>query len=673
MRRRCAEADRTAAPRRAAADDREVSTLRAYVSAVALAGAVVATIVLAAPLGPALRVDDTVIALAFAVLVAELFPVLIVRRGANEEFDVSTAFTVAAVLVAGPAAAVLVQLVSRTCVELVFRRPPLKAVFNVAQKVLSVAAAGAAATVVAGDTPFGPHGFDLLGAGALVAAAAAYLAVNGLLVTVVCALAGDEPLGAYVRGELLRAGLEQVFVALLAPVVAAVVVAEPVLIPLLGVPAWALHRSGRAEAGSHYQARHDALTGLPNRVRLRERLVDDLASGRPVSLVTTDLDRFKEVNDTLGHGQGDRLLEAVGRRMADEVGETAMLGRLQGDEFGIVVDGDEAAASELAGRLVQAFRAPLHVDGLSLEVGLSAGVAVLAGEVDGVDELLRRADVATYIAKENGAGVALYRPDRDHFSRRRLALSGDLRQAIADGEVQPYFQPQVDLDSGVVVGAEALARWVRPDGTTIPPLDFIESAERSGAIKPLTLHVLAEALAARAQWAADGPTVRMAVNLSARSLLDPELVADVERALSRAGAAPEHLELEITESAIMADPDRARRTLERLGDLGIRLAIDDFGTGYSSLAYLSRLPVHTIKVDRSFIRNVGSDPAAQTIVRATIDLGHNLGLAVVAEGVEDVATRDLLRGLGCETAQGFLWSPAVPRAVFPGTVSALDV
>jgi diguanylate cyclase (GGDEF)-like protein len=665
----------TAQPRdRPAADEPVVIILRAYVCAVALAGAVVAAVVLAVPLGPALRVDDTVVALGLAVVVAELFPVVIVRRGANEEFDVSTAFTLAAVIVAGPAAAVLIQLVSRTCVELVFRRPPLKAVFNVAQKVLSVAAAGAAATVVAGDAPFGAHGVELVGAVAWLAAAAAYLLVNGLLVTVVCALAAGEPVGAYIRGELLRAGLEQVLLVLLAPVVAAVVVVEPLLMPLLGVPALALHRSGRAEAASHYQARHDALTGLPNRVRLRERLDEELAEGRDaLALVTTDLDRFKEVNDTLGHGQGDRLLEAVGHRMATEIGGAAMLGRLQGDEFGIVVEGDEAAATELAGRLVEAFRAPLHVDGLSLEVGLSAGVAVFTDEVDGVDELLRRADVATYIAKENGAGFAVYRTDRDHFSRRRLALSGDLRQAIADGQVQPYFQPQIDLGSGDVVGAEALVRWVRPDGTIIPPLDFIGAAERGGAIKPLTLHVLAAALAARQAWLADGLTVGMAVNLSARSLLDPELVDDVERALTETGAAAEVLELEITESAIMADPDRARTTLERLGDLGIRLAIDDFGTGYSSLAYLSRLPVHTIKVDRSFICSLGSDPAAEMIVRTTIDLGHSLGLAVVAEGVEDTATRDLLRGLGCETAQGFLWSPAVPADDFGGTVAALDV
>jgi EAL domain-containing protein (putative c-di-GMP-specific phosphodiesterase class I) len=293
--------------------------------------------------------------------------------------------------------------------------------------------------------------------------------------------------------------------------------------------------------------------------------------------------------------------------------------------------------------------------------------------VDSVEELLRRADVATYTAKGSPTGFAVYRPERDHFSRRRLALAGDLRRAIADGELQPYFQPQVDLHTGSVVGAEALVRWVRHDGSTIPPQDFIASAERNGAIKPLTQSVLTAALAAREQWVADGLPVRMAVNLSARSLLDPELVADVRRSLAAAGTAPGCLELEVTESAIMADPDRARRTLERLGDLGIRIAIDDFGTGYSSLAYLSRLPVDTVKVDRSFIRNLGTDPAAEMIVRTTVDLGHNLGLAVVAEGIEDAATCVVLRDLGCETGQGFLWSPAVPAGDFPGTVASLTL
>jgi diguanylate cyclase (GGDEF)-like protein len=658
-----------------AADVPEVTRLQSYVSAVALSGAVAAAVVLAAPLGPRLQIDDTVVALGLATLISELFPVLIVRRGANEEFDVSSAFVLAAVIVAGPAAAVLIQIVSRTCAEIAFRRPLIKAVFNVSQKVISVAAAGAVAMLVASGPVFGPDGFDATGVAAWLAAAAVYIAVNSLLVTVVRALAGGEPVGAFLRRELAHAGTDQVFPVLLAPIAAAVVVIEPVLAPLLAVPGWALRRSGQAEAASYYEARHDMLTGLSNRVRLREHLDERFANrgSRAVALVTTDLDGFKEINDTLGHAQGDRVLEAVGRRMAGAIGDTAMLARLHGDEFGVVVDGDETVAAELAGRLVEAFQAPLQVDAIALDVGLSAGVAALTDEVDSVEELLRRADVATYTAKGNGTGFAVYRPERDHFSRRRLALAGDLRRAIADGELQPYFQPQIDLRTGSVVGAEALVRWVRPDGSTIPPMEFIASAERGGAIKPLTQCVLAAALAAREQWAADGLEVSMAVNLSARSLLDPELVADVGRALAHAGTAPASLELEVTESAIMADPDRAQRTLESLGDLGIRVAIDDFGTGYSSLAYLSRLPVHTVKVDRSFIRALGSDPAAEMIVRTTIDLGHNLGLAVVAEGIEDASTRILLRDLGCETAQGFLWSPAVPANDFAATVATLAV
>jgi predicted signal transduction protein with EAL and GGDEF domain len=358
--------------------------------------------------------------------------------------------------------------------------------------------------------------------------------------------------------------------------------------------------------------------------------------------------------------------------MADAAGDAALLYRLEGDEFGVLAAHDASRALELATRLVHAFQAPLAVGGLSLELGLAVGVAVAGEDADTIEELLRRADVALAAAKDDHSGVALYAPDRDRFSRRRLALMGDLRRAIADGEVRPYFQPQVDLRTGVVTGAEALVRWTRPDGSMVPPLDFIPSAERSGLIKPLTVHVLAGALDAQQRWAANGTNIRMAVNLSARSLLDPDLVGDVEQALELAGAAAAGLELEVTESAIMAEPDRARRTLQRLDELGVRLAIDDFGTGHSSLAYLSRLPVHVVKIDRSFVLRLHDDPAAELIVRMTVDLGHSLGLTVVAEGIEDDDTRRRVRDLGCDVAQGFLWSPAVPADGFPGAAAAVS-
>jgi diguanylate cyclase (GGDEF)-like protein len=648
--------------------------LKGFVSAVALAGAVAGAAALTGLIGPPLRVDTAVVVLGLATLCAEAFPALIVRRGANEEFDVSHAFTLAALLLAGPAAAVAIQLVSRVCVEVRERRTPIKGVFNVAQKLLTLAAAGAAALAAGWRPGLFEDGLTVEALAVFAAAALTFIAVNGLLVCVVCALAAGEPVVAFVRRELLRVGTDELLVALLAPVAVALAIVDPLLIVLLALPAWALRRSGRAAAASHFRARHDTLTGLPNRLWLREHLEPYFASaakGRgPLSLVAAGLDRFKEINETLGHEQGDRLLAAAARRLAEHAGDAAIAGRLQGDEFLIVVHDEVSRAMEIASELLAAFEAPLDVDGISLEVGLSAGVATAAEDVESLDELLRRADVATHAGKDNGVGFALYQPDRDNFSRRRLALTGDLRRAIADGTVRPYFQPQLDLRTGAVVGAEALVRWRREDGSFTSPMDFIPAAERSGAIKPLTLHVLACALEAQRTWAAAGTCVRVAINLSARSLIAPELLAEVERGLERAGVAPADLELEVTESMIMADPDRARRTLERLGDLGIHLAIDDFGTGYSSLAYLSRLPVHTVKIDRSFVKDLESDPAAELIVRATIDLGHNLGLTVAGEGIEDEATRIRLRDLGCDTAQGFLWSPAVPAEDFLAVAAA---
>jgi diguanylate cyclase (GGDEF)-like protein len=646
-----------------------------FVVAVAVAGAVAGAAALTGLIGPPLRIDAAVVALGLATLCAEAYPVLIVRRGANEELDVSHAFTLAALLLAGPAAAVAIQLVSRVCVEVRARRTPIKAVFNVGQKVLALAAAGAAALAVGWHPLLVDEGVTVEGIAAFAAAAVTFIAVNGLLVCAVCALAAGEPVLAFVRRELTRVAADEVLVALLAPVAVAVAIVDPLLILLLALPAWALRRSGRAAAASHFEARHDALTGLPNRLRLHEHLQPYFASApaarRPLALVAADLNRFNEINETLGHDHGDRLLAAAARRVADRVGDAAIVGRMQGDEFLIVVDDEASGAMEVASRLVSAFEAPLDIDGLSLEVGLSAGVAVAADDVESLDELLRRAEVATHTAKESGAGFSLYQPSRDNFSRRRLTLTGELRRAIADGTVQPYFQPQLDLRSGAVVGAEALVRWRREDGSFTSPMDFIPAAERSGAIKPLTLHVLARALEAQRTWAAAGTSVRVAINLSARSLMAPGLVPELERALARAGVAPADLELEVTESVIMADPDRARRTLERLGELGIHLAIDDFGTGYSSLAYLSRLPVHAVKIDRSFVKDLGTDPAAELIVRTTIDLGHNLGLTVVAEGIEDEATRDRLRDLGCDTAQGFFWSPAVPAEDFLATAASV--
>jgi diguanylate cyclase (GGDEF)-like protein len=645
--------------------------LRLYVGAVALAAVLAVALTLGGFLGPLPRVDLALVMLGLAALCAEAFPVTLLRRRGSESFDVSSAFTLAALLVAGPAAAVAIQLLSRTGAELMSRRAAIKRVFNVSQKVLAVVIAGAGvraieAPVFAGEPP------SLEGMAAFVVAAGAFIAVNGLLVTVVCALAAGEPVVGFVRREFLRLGVDELAVALLAPIAVALVVVDPLLIPLLAVPAWALRRSGRAAAVSYHEARHDALTGLPNRRMLRESLLARLeradGAAAPFAIIALGLERLDEVTDTLGPTQADLLLRAVAERL-EEHAARAIVGRLESHEFGLIVDGSAVDAELLAERILDAFESALEIDGLSVEVALSAGIAAKTCDVHSSEELARRAHVALRVARTEARGFAVYAPDGDRSSRQRLTLVGDLRRSLAEGEIRPYFQPQFDLRTGAVVGAEALVRWIRPDGTVVAPMAFIGEAETSGVIKPLTRHVLAAALSAQRCWAELATPVRVAVNLSARSLLDPDLVDDVRGALERAGVPGSALELEVTESAIMADADRARATLVRLGDLGVRLAVDDFGTGYSSLAYLSRLPVDAVKIDRSFVKALGSDPAAELIVRMTVDLGHNLGLEVIAEGVEDQAGRDRLRGLGCDAAQGFLWSPAVPAADFLATVA----
>jgi diguanylate cyclase (GGDEF)-like protein len=643
--------------------------LRSYVAFVMIAGAIAAGCSVLWPVGPALHLDRTVVVLALATLCAEAFPVRVVRRGGSESFDLSSAFVLAAVMTVGPATAVAIQAVSHGCAQLRLRRSGVKAGFNVAQKTFSVAAAGAVAVVVDGGALFGPAGIHWPAAAAFALVAAVFIVANGLLVTVVCALAEGEPIGAFLRREVLRNGRGELLLAMLAPLAVALVRIDPLLIALLALPAWALRRSGQAAAASYYEARHDSLTGLPNRVKLREDLDLRIRSERGFGVLSMDLDRFAEVNHTLGPDGGDLLLVAAARRIGEVSGDGPLLVRLQDDAFGVVVAAAETRAPELARRLVAAFQSPLEVDGLSLEIGLSAGIALHTADIETSDELLRRAHVARYAAKDTGTGIAVYDPGRDRSSRARLALTGELRHAIAANDVQPFFQPQVDLRSGEVVGCEALVRWIRPDGSLVPPLEFIPHVENGGLIKPLTRHVLAAALTARHHWAAAGTPLRISVNLSARSLLDPELVTDVRAALHEADVPAHALELEVTESAIMADADRARDTLRDLHQLGVHLAIDDFGTGYSSLAYLSRLPVHSVKIDRSFVGQLDTDPAAELIVRMTVDLGHNLGLTVIAEGVEDTATRNHLRDLGCDTAQGFLWSPAIPAHAFLATIA----
>ena len=417
-----------------------------------------------------------------------------------------------------------------------------------------------------------------------------------------------------------------------------------------------------------HQALHDGLTGLPNRDLLRRRIEEALAEARErksgVSVLLLDLDRFKEINDTLGHQSGDLLLQRLGDRLSSLIRETDTVARLGGDEFAVVSPG--AANAEGAIALAERIRAgldePFALAGLTVQVEASIGIALYPEHGDDVEALIRHADVAMYNAKKTHRAT-LYSQQDDHYSPDRLALVGELRRAIANGELVAHYQPRVELASGDVRSVEALVRWDHPQRGLLSPGEFVPLAEHTGLIRPLTRYVLDAALADCSAWVAEGLRPGVSMNLSSRDLLDAELPAEVEGLLEKHSVDPTLLEMEITENTILTDPERARTVLERLRSLGVRLSIDDFGTGFSSLGQLRRLPVDVLKIDKSFVFNMDNDENDDVIVRSTIELGHNLGLRVVAEGVETQETWNRLAQLGCDTAQGFFISRPLPRLV----------
>ena len=415
-----------------------------------------------------------------------------------------------------------------------------------------------------------------------------------------------------------------------------------------------------------YRALYDDLTGLPNRTLFRDRVEQAILAARrngtTAAVMLLDVDRFKEINDALGHDTGDLLLQELGTRLAAELRASETFARLGGDEFAILLPTASAEDATLLGSRVHvAFEKPFALRGLPLEVAASVGVAVYPDHGEEVDTLLQHADVAMYAAKETHAGTAVYDAEQDTNDADRLRLAGELRGAIETEELVVYFQPKAELEKGRILGAEALVRWQHPERGFIPPNDFIPIAERTGLIKPLSRYVLAAAIEQCAAWQAAGLELQVAVNLTIPDLLELELPDRIAALLEQNGVRPGQLELEITESTILADPFRVRVVLNRLNEMGLRLAIDDFGTGYSSLAYLRNLPVHTIKIDRSFVMGMSEDASDATIVRSTIDLAHNLGLEVVAEGVETQEVWDALRAQGCSLAQGyFIAKPAPP-------------
>ncbi len=418
-------------------------------------------------------------------------------------------------------------------------------------------------------------------------------------------------------------------------------------------------------------ANHDLLTGLPNRSRLhdvsRAAIRNAQERGQKLALMLLDLDRFKEVNDTLGHAVGDQLLKQVAQRLqALLISYGAYLYRLGGDEFAILVTRiqDKDATMRLANTVKTSLRQPIQIEGITLELGGSIGVALFPDHGDSSHGLLRCADVAMYKAKQQSSGALFYEPQFDLHSPRRLTLLAELGAAIRNNDLVLHYQPRVDLATGRCIGCEALVRWQHPTLGLIPPNEFIPLAESGDLIQPLGLWVLETAMAQARLWEDIGLELIVSINLSARNLMENAFPQCIEQTLSAHGLPAERLEIEITESTLISDPERTLMVIHRINNLGVRFAIDDFGTGYSSLAYLKRLPIQTLKIDRSFIRDLLSDDQDAMIVRSTLDLAHNFGLSVVAEGVEDDATLQELKRLHCEQVQGFLFSKPLPVAEF---------
>ena len=422
----------------------------------------------------------------------------------------------------------------------------------------------------------------------------------------------------------------------------------------------------------------DTLTGLPNRAQFRDAVREavaaaertaaaDRAAGPPsVAVLMLDLDRFKHVNDVLGYRFGDLLLMRVAERLSQHsVRDGDLVARLGGDEFAILLrDGDAELVNSVAQRITAAFDAPLTLEEHTVDMGAGIGMACWPQHAADADSLLSRAEVAMYAAKHRRAGALMYDPTVDASSAQTLSLLTEMRQAVSENQLRLYLQPKLSLNTGLVVGAEALVRWQHPTRGLVPPVQFIPFAEQTGFIRTLTMWIFEEAARHWRLLHSEGLLITLSVNLSTRDLLDQDLPQKFDALLVKHQVPAEAFCLEITESAIMDDPQRAQATLDRLSALGFKLSIDDFGTGYSSLAYLKRLPVDELKIDQSFVKSMESDPDDTKIVRSTIDLAHNLGLTVVAEGVENAHVWDMLRDLNCDQAQGYHMGRPMPADTF---------
>jgi diguanylate cyclase (GGDEF)-like protein len=641
-------------------------TVNRYCTAV-IALAIIAVVTRARHLGLQYIEDQplTFALLAAGLTMGELLPVKVPRRGGDEAVTLSTSFTFALCLAGGLGPALLTQGFASAAQDVAARKPLQRVAFNVAQYALSMVSALMVIRALHAGSRIGTsHPFESADLPAILLGAGTFFLVNTAVVGIAVALHQGVSIGKYFRNDALFVFVTGMVLLFLAPIVVAATAYSPALLPLFAAPILAMFNAGRQAVRSEHEAHHDPLTGLPNRAAFRDAVTDLLEEQEAgASVMLMDLDRFKEVNDTLGHRYGDLLLQQVATRLRAEVGSEDHIARLGGDEFAIFTrspDRDEAGA--FAQRVANSLRSPFELEQIVVDVQASVGIALAPADGRDVETLLQKADVAMYRAKETHSDVALYEETYDHHSPAKLALTADLRAAVNNNEIVVWYQPILNLRTQEVSAVEALVRWQHPDLGLLMPGSFISMAEHTNLIKPLTRRVLEQALGQVARWNELGLQITVAVNVSARVLVEHDFTTQVVAALEKAGVAPNQLKLEVTESALMADPVTARSVLRELDRLGVEISIDDFGTGYSSLAYLADLPVSEVKIDRSFVSRMAGDSREAIIVSSTINLAHHLGLRAVAEGVEDTSLLDRLQQLKCDSAQGFGISRPVPVA-----------
>jgi diguanylate cyclase (GGDEF)-like protein len=646
--------------------------LRRYTDPVSVVGLLVVLAGIPLTVHDSDRFGTAFAVLAVLTLVGELPALLPKLRQSKIAIGTSTAFVFALLVCFGLGPALLLQAAVSLMGDLVQRKQWWRVTFNIGMHGLCLLASWAVLSL--GSVPvlgLPSDGWVPLTTSLLplvLASAVTYFVVNHALISIAYALRDGKPVLVSGREHLDMRILGDAALLTLSPAVVVCLQRSPAFVPLFLIPLVAVYKSAAVSLEREHEALHDALTGLPNRQLLLEhvrRAIDDATrSGRSVALFLLDLDRFKEVNDTLGHSAGDRLLQLVASRLEGVLRPGDIVARLGGDEFAVLLPTvrDAASAIEVAERTRAALVEPFRIDGFTIGPEASIGVALVPDHAGDVTTLIQRADVAMYLAKASRRGVEVYAADRDRNSASRLGLLSELRTALDHGQLELHYQPKAQLPGGAVNGVEALIRWQHPERGMIPPDAFIPLAEQSGLMPQLTRYVLEHALAQVSTWTLQGMNVQVAVNVSMRDLHDDSFLEFLGSRLAAYSVPGNRLVLEITEGTLMADADRVATMLEELNELGVTISLDDFGTGYSSLVHLRRLPVSEIKIDRSFVMRMDVDDDDATIVRSIIDLGEALGLRVVAEGVETETAWAALAKMGCDFAQGWYLSKALPPA-----------